>query len=304
MMNALKPVLAGMGLYVATQFGFAAPTPQAVLDTVEQSPAAVAVHDKQAWLDLFAKKSTIEDPVGTAPHLRECVSVENCDVSKHAAFWETFIAPNNIVFRVKEDIIAGNEIVRDLDIETHLGSGVSLTVPTYLTYKVVEQDGELKVQSLAAHWEVIGMIGQVLQDDNGLKAGAELSLLMLQQQGVGGALGYMQGLLFGMFDEGKWKAQAFADAMNTGSDFQLRALFHFMNGSVEYPVSGQTLSIRDFSALRGSVDLRLSDLRSAGFYTSGRFELTQDGEQRSGVVFFKFDQWTRLITQVRFFWND
>lgn len=300
----IKNILAGLSLLAISSMSSANPTPQDVLATVEKSPAAVTLHDKQAWLDLFAKKSIIEDPVGTAAHIRECVTPQPCDTSKHSAFWETFIAPNTIIFRVREDIIAGNEIVRDLDIETHLSSGTSISVPTYLTYKVVEENGELKVKSLAAHWEVIAMIGQVLGKENGLKAGVELSLLMLKEQGLGGALGYMKGLTIGIFEEGKWKAEAFAQAVNSGSDIQLKSLFHWMQGEIEYPVAGQTLSLNQFSQYRGEIDLSLSDLRSAGFYTSGRFQLNHNGIERSGVVFFKFDEWTRLITQVRFFWND
>lgn len=304
-MKFLNTILTA-SLLAASQLSLAAaPTPQEVLATVEKSPAAVAIKDKQAWLDLFYKKSIIEDPVGTAPHIRECPDANSCDTSKHSAFWETFIAPNTIIFHVKEDIIAGNEIVRDLDIETHLSSGVSISVPTYLTYKVIRnENNELKVQSLAAHWEVIAMVGQVLGKENGLKAGAGLSLLMLQEQGLGGALGYMNGLLFGMFEEGKWKANGFANAINNGSDFQLKSLFHFWNGQIEYPVAGNTLSLDEFKQLGGNIDLQLSDLRSAGFYTSGRFTLNDNGQQRSGVVFFKFDEWTRLMTNVRFFWND
>ena len=34
-----------------------------------RSPAAVAVHDKSAWLSLFARHNRVEDPVGSAPHV-------------------------------------------------------------------------------------------------------------------------------------------------------------------------------------------------------------------------------------------
>ena len=37
------------------------------LALVERSPAAVAVHDKAAWLALFARYNLVEDPVGSAP---------------------------------------------------------------------------------------------------------------------------------------------------------------------------------------------------------------------------------------------
>ena len=36
----------------------------ACLALVERSPAAVAVHDKAAWLALFTRYNIVEDPVG------------------------------------------------------------------------------------------------------------------------------------------------------------------------------------------------------------------------------------------------
>ncbi len=44
-------------------------TPADCLTVVEKSPAAVALHDKAAWLSLFARYNIVEDPVGSRPHL-------------------------------------------------------------------------------------------------------------------------------------------------------------------------------------------------------------------------------------------
>jgi hypothetical protein len=39
------------------------------IETVMKSPAAVAAHDKAAWLSIFAELSVVEDPVGSKPHI-------------------------------------------------------------------------------------------------------------------------------------------------------------------------------------------------------------------------------------------
>ena len=45
-------------------------TSEELLELVNRSPAAVAIHDKQAWLELFSRAAVVQDPVGTAPHRR------------------------------------------------------------------------------------------------------------------------------------------------------------------------------------------------------------------------------------------
>jgi hypothetical protein len=276
-----------------------------VLAVAEASPAAVAIHDKQAWLDLFARKSQVEDPVGTEAHRAGWDKAASA-YSKQPLddFYDTFIAPNEIIFHVKQDIVAGNEMIRDVDIETHMGTGLVVVVPTHLRYKVVEEDGEAKIQQLAAHWELNAMIKQVLGDSAGLATGAEMSLRMLEEQGISGALGYLKGMTIGIFGEGKSKVERFNELLKDGSSDDFKALFSGGEGTFEYPVAGKTYTLAQFDALRADISLSLSDLKSAGFFTSARFELTHKEKAHTGIVFFKFDQWTRRIKQVRFFWED
>ena len=51
-------------------------TPEDLLELARQSPAAVAVHDKKAWLGLFADRHVVEDPVGGRPVLGGLVRPE------------------------------------------------------------------------------------------------------------------------------------------------------------------------------------------------------------------------------------
>jgi hypothetical protein len=115
-----------------------------LLSLVERSPAHVAAHDRQAWLDLFADDASVEDPVGSAAALKRDGSLEG--------FWDTFIAPHAIRFEVREDCVQGDDVLRDVIIHTELRPGVTVQVPAYLLYRSLRQHGERRLSRMAAHW--------------------------------------------------------------------------------------------------------------------------------------------------------
>ena len=74
------------------------------LGFVELSPVAVAAHDKQAWLDLLATYSLVEEPVGSGP-----IVSRPRDSAAHgplASFYETYIAPKDIRVEVQRDTVS------------------------------------------------------------------------------------------------------------------------------------------------------------------------------------------------------
>jgi hypothetical protein len=128
-------------------------TTRDVQDVVRSSPAAVAAHDKAGWIALFDTDYVIEDPVGWRP-------VRGPDISH---FWDAFIAPNDIRFDVHHDWIDGLHVVRDVDVVTTLATGIVVTTPAHLRYELVERDGALTIERMAAHWEVVPNIGQLMR---------------------------------------------------------------------------------------------------------------------------------------------
>ena len=195
---------------------------QQKLDCVKKSPAAVAVHDKATWLGLFARDAFVNDPVGSKVH---------CGADAIDRFYETFIAPNKIVFDVEHDTVCGNTVIRDLIIETTMSTGLKVDVPTHIRYELVEEDGELKVHRLFAHWELSPMVLQTLKAGvSGLVTYSKLSVHMIRCQGMGGVFGFMQGF-GGVGGKGRGKAEKLLaalrdvdwDAANEvlGSDAQL-----------------------------------------------------------------------------------
>lgn len=189
---------------------------QTLLQQVEKSPQAVSVHDKTAWLELFATQSIIEDPVGSRPHIAGVYDSASGQRGKAqlARFYETFIAPNKIRFDVHQNIVSGSHVMRDLDIHIQMADKVHLKVPMHLLYHLVQQDGEWKITRLAAHWELIPMVMQLMGNGMAsLPVSVGLSVRMLKYQGIFGMLAYSKAA-FSVGRRGKKRAQSALQAFN------------------------------------------------------------------------------------------
>ncbi|MEN4449438.1 nuclear transport factor 2 family protein [Mycobacterium sp. SM3041] len=189
-----------------------------LLAAVEASPAAVAIHDKQAWVSLFADTGEVNDPVGSTPHV---------GAEAIGRFFDTFIAPNRIEFDVEHDVVAGMSALRDLTVRTTMPTGVTLYIPMHLRYDLVEDesDGSLKIQRLFAHWELQLMVAQMLiLGRGGIIAAVGLGPQLLIKQGPRGTLGFFKGLL-GVRETGKQRVQELAAALETNDLAALSGLF-------------------------------------------------------------------------------
>ncbi|MFV0495040.1 nuclear transport factor 2 family protein [Mycobacterium sp.] len=156
-----------------------------LLAAVERSPAAVSVHDRDAWVQVFATDARVEDPVGSAPHV---------GYDEIQRFYDTFIAPRDITFHRDLDIVSGSAVLRDLDLEVSMGPGVTMAIPAFLRYDLREVDGEWKVTRLRAYWELPAMMLQFLKTgSHALQPGAGLVKGLLGNQGPGGTIGFMTG---------------------------------------------------------------------------------------------------------------
>ena len=148
---------------------------------VRSSPAAVAAHDKEGWIALFDEDYVIEDPVGWR-------QVRGEDIS---AFWDAFIAPNDIEFVVHHDWIDGMHVVRDVTIVTTLGTGLQVTTPAHLRYELVERDGTLKVERMAAHWEVLPNVAQLMRPRAAhIRSGASMGANLVRTLGLRDTIRY------------------------------------------------------------------------------------------------------------------
>jgi len=185
----------------------------ALLSLARESPARVAVHDRPGWLALFARDAVVEDPVGSAPHHRQTSASDD----PLGRFYDTFIGPNQVAMDTRLDVVHPDrkEVVRDVIIHTRLSTGLAVDVHAYLLYELLEEAGQLRIARLAAHWELPAMSLQVMgQGLRGLWTMNAITLHMLRIQGFSGMLGYLRGMLFGVFGRGRRTVAALAEALS------------------------------------------------------------------------------------------
>ncbi len=258
-------------------------TDQDKLDCVKKSPAAVAAHDKNRWLNLFASDGLVNDPVGSKPHIgRGAID----------RFYDTFIAPNDIHFDVEHDVVCGNTVVRDLVIETTMSNGLRVDVPTFIRYELIEEGGALKVHRLYAHWELLPMVMQTMKTGmKGLVAYNKLSIHMIRCQGMGGVFGFMRGF-GGVGKAGKAIAEEFLGALSAGNARHAATLL----------ADDASLEIPGFSTMDASLFAEeLKGLKWQKMIAAGRTVTAAvfQGEKR-GLALFIFNN-KRQVSRVRFY---
>lgn len=278
---------------------------QAKLDLVKQSPIAVAAKDRTAWVALFSDIASIEDPVGSKPNISGLYDPRSGRVGRGVVerFFDTFIAPNTIEFDVRQDLVAGNHVVRDLMINITMAPRVKVQVPMHLLYELQDEaDGGYSICRLAAHWEFLPMIKQLL--GLGMPAMSVLwglTVRMLSIQGMGGALGFSQAA-FNVGEKGRKTAMDVAATYNADDELHFVQLFAPANQGIYFSDQGkeQHYSVLDFCR---SINGRLSFEKSlvAGHCVSATVSWQAPEGEKTGVVIFEFDRKQGLITQARFY---
>lgn len=183
---------------------------------MERSPAAAGAHDRTGWVGLFTDAATIEDPVGSRPH------VGQAEIER---FYDTFIGPRDITFHRDIDIVRGQTMLRDLVLEVAMGPAVSMRIPAILRYDVRPAgltSEDLRISRLQAYWELPAMAWQFARNGPAaVPASVQLTRALLTNQGPAGAAGFMSGLA-GVGTRGKrYMAQVVDDACS-GNEMSVR----------------------------------------------------------------------------------
>lgn len=187
-----------------------------LLDIVKQSPEACKVHDKVKWMSLFDDYHIVEDPVGSTPHVGGVYSSKDGFRGNGALsrFYESFIAPNKIAFDVRQDIVCGLHVARDLNINIEMSPQVNVTVPMHLIYELRPSGDTYKVARLAAHWAFLPMIRQLMGKGLAcLPVVANLSVRLFKYQGLMGTLGFSSAA-FNIGKKGRETAEKLLKAIN------------------------------------------------------------------------------------------
>ncbi len=270
------------------------------LNTVMKSPQAVAIHDKAAWMSIFARYNVVEDPVGSTPVISGLYDARAGlrDNTPLGRFFDTYIKPMQLVFHVDQDVVCGMSVVRDMTIEIKMSPKVTVYAPMHAHYELIEQGGELKVQRLAAHWELAPMLKQ--QMSFGFASVMEVMKAtgrMITNLGFGGMLGFMKAV-FSIGQTGKDQVAACVDAFNQKNAQRLRALLSPGFRGAAVPANTPPLGIEQFAACPGQ--LTLSKIMSSGNYVTATMTLEDQGVKRRGVAFFEFNMHEQKIERIAF----
>ena len=262
----------------------AAVSAAALLDTAKASPAAVAVHDKRAWLALFASPAEVNDPVGSRVH-GNAQAIER--------FYETFIAPNAIEFEALHDVVCGDTVVRDVIIHTRMPTGLAVSVPTHIRYRMVDGGDGPRIAGLYAHWELGLMVAQTLRQGwLGLRTYAALGTRMVRMQGLTGVLGFSRGFL-GVGRRGKRRAEIFLQALAARDEAGARQ-FLAPAARLQAP-DGSPIDLAHL--MDGADAMTWRKVMASGRWVSAT--VVRDGA--TGVAFMHFDR-SRRMDRVRLFW--
>ena len=274
-----------------------------IIALVNRSPDLVDKHDRAGWLDLFSSNAIVQDPVGAGPNRKGRDIRRGKDAL--GRFYDIFIGPNKISFEVHQDIVVNDEMVREVSIHTTMPNGAITIVHCLLIYKVTEENGQLKIDSLRAHWD-FGKNAMALMKNNGFKGMTASTLqfyTMIKMQGVKRIIEYMGVICTGILKKGVKAANSFAVAVNAKDKVAFARLLDTA-AMVEFPVGSRPIAATDL--LKGAdkdIKLEFKGLRSGGWFTSCVFDAKGKGLDNNGVAFFEFSQKTKKIINVRFFWN-
>ncbi len=263
-----------------------------LLSLIKRSPAHVAAHDRQAWLDLFADDASVEDPVGSAVALKRDGTL--------AGFWDTFIAPHAIRFEVREDCIQGDDVLRDVVIHTQMRPGVSVQVPAYLLYKSQQQNGARRLARMAAHWTL--KQSKVSTTGPALRAWLPMTAIfarMLRKMGPAWVWAYLASVWRGVGSHGVRSVRELARAVSAQDAAAVRALFVHAGAELRFG-DLRTTSDALLSLLPPGSQLSIEAPISAGWVTACRFRVEGPAPCK-GLALFETAPDEMRLRQARFF---
>lgn len=119
-------------------------------DLGKASMAAVEVHDREAWLALFAEDAVVQDPIGPSAFDPEGKGHRGPEAI--ASFYDNVIAANeSIKFTIHQSFLCGDEAANVGVIRITFAGGSAVEVDGVYTYRA---SPEGKIAALRAYWEV------------------------------------------------------------------------------------------------------------------------------------------------------
>jgi ketosteroid isomerase-like protein len=126
----------------------------------QRSMDCVMRKDREGWLALWAEDGWVEDPIGTS--FIDPTGLGHHGPAGRAAFWDSNMAPNSIVFDLHDSFACGSEVANVATITITIAGGATTTCEGVFAYRI-DDDG--KLLSLRAFWELDRMLATMTGPD-------------------------------------------------------------------------------------------------------------------------------------------
>jgi steroid delta-isomerase len=118
-----------------------------------RSMSCVMSKSRDEWLSLWAEDGWVEDPIGIS--FIDPTGLGHHGPEGRAAFWDSNMAPNSIVFDLQDSFACGNEVANIATITITIPGGATTRCEGVFAYRI-DEAGQLL--SLRAFWELDRMM--------------------------------------------------------------------------------------------------------------------------------------------------
>ncbi len=279
------------------------PSRKELLAVIDGEVHAVERGDITDWLTYFAKGALLEDPIGTGPFTGKG---GEGDIYL-ARFFQAFVGATTFRYVSHQDFAVGMEVTRDVQVSVLMSTGIKPVVDVHVLYKMVIEDGKIKIAHIKAHWP-FSVMTETFMKEPFLKAmmeGGRFFIRMLRVLGIKDTYKYFHAAFTGIKDRGVQTVKKFAELVNNRDTAGLSALLDGDGRCIRFPSGTKVLTADEFLKKIGpSAKLEVKDVRWAHWTTTCLFDMKGAGKGKHGIAIFDFNRKTKKIESAGFYWEE
>jgi hypothetical protein len=279
------------------------PSREELLAVIDGEVHAVERGDMEDWLKYFARGALLEDPIGSGPF-----TGKGGDGDIYLArFFQAFVGATTFRYVSKQDFAVGMEVTRDVQVSVLMSTGIMPVVDVHVLYKMVIEDGKIKIAHIKAHWPFSVMIVTFMHAPllKAMKEGGRFFLRMIEVLGVKDTYKYFHAAFTGIKNKGVKTVEKFADLTNSRDGDGLAKLLDGNGQCIKFPSGSKTLNPEEFFGEIGQkAKLIVKDVRWAHWTTTSLFDMSGAGPDKHGIAIFDFNKKTKKINSAAFYWED
>jgi SnoaL-like domain len=277
----------------------------ALLAHAQASPAAVAAHDKRAWLALFADGGRVDDPVGTPTCAKGAHTLgREGGPDDLARFYDCFIAPNAIRFEVHRDVVTASAVARDVTIHVRGPTGVPTAVSAHLVYTMTGDPGAVRIARMEAFWQSADVMRMVRRA--GVRGVAAMVLNGWQlagHLGLSGSRAYLRGVQDRVrSSRARDVVRALTEAIDAGDHARAKAVCE-PGCEVWLPEGVRSPLDRALAVDLEGCQLEVDKILACGWAATCSLRLRSPDRERAGIAVFELTRSSAKVRAIRLYWD-